>query len=86
MPEVDGYEATRMIRNREAMGPGKKSRVPIIALTAHALEGDRELCIAAGMDDYIAKPFNAGQISAVLQKWAPIEKTKPTELQLETLD
>ena len=77
MPEVDGYEATRMIRNREAMDPGKRRRVPIIALTAHALEGDRELCIAAGMDDYIAKPFNAVQIREVLQKWVPIEKMTP---------
>jgi len=86
MPEVDGYEATKMIRNREAMNPGKKHRVPIIALTAHALEGDRELCIDAGMNDYIAKPFNAGQISEMLKKWVPIEQTKTGEIHPVTLD
>jgi PAS domain S-box-containing protein len=70
MPDLDGYEATRMIRQREAKIGGEMRRMPIIALTAHAMDGDREFCIAAGMDDYIAKPFNAGQISAILQKWA----------------
>ncbi len=69
MPEVDGYEATRMIRQRETPGNGAARRVPIIALTAHAMEGDRELCLATGMDDYISKPFKANQISAVLDKW-----------------
>jgi PAS domain S-box-containing protein len=73
MPDVDGYEATRMIRKREAMIAGKSQRVPIIALTAHAMEGDRELCLEAGMDDYVAKPFNAVQIGAILQKWADTE-------------
>jgi PAS domain S-box-containing protein len=73
MPDVDGYEATRMIRQREAMTAGKTQRVPIIALTAHAMEGDRELCLEAGMDDYVAKPFNAVQIVAILQKWAVTE-------------
>jgi PAS domain S-box-containing protein len=69
MPDLDGYEATRMIRRKEAKVGGER-RVPIIALTAHAMEGDRDLCLAAGMDDYLAKPFNAGQIGAMLQKWA----------------
>jgi PAS domain S-box-containing protein len=69
MPDLDGYEATRMIRRREAKIGGETRRLPIIALTAHAMEGDREFCIEAGMDDYIAKPFNAGQIGAILQKW-----------------
>jgi len=62
MPDMDGYEATKMIRQREATIGGKIRRVPIIALTAHAMEGDREHCIEAGMDDYITKPFNASQI------------------------
>jgi len=70
MPDMDGYEATSMIRQREAGIGGERRRVPIIALTAHAMEGDRELCLAAGMDDYVAKPFNAAQIGAILQKWA----------------
>jgi CheY-like chemotaxis protein/anti-sigma regulatory factor (Ser/Thr protein kinase) len=71
MPEVDGYEATRMIRTRETMDQDRNGRVPIIALTAHALEGDREICLESGMDDYLAKPFNAAQIGAMLEKWAP---------------
>ena len=69
MPEVDGYEAARIIRKRESLAEGERQRIPIVALTAHALEGDRELCLAAGMDDYLSKPFNASQIAAVLQKW-----------------
>jgi len=70
MPEVDGYEATKTIRRRERGSGRTKRRVPIVALTAHAMEGDRELCLSAGMDDYLSKPFNPGQIAAVLQKWA----------------
>lgn len=70
MPDLDGYEATSMIRQREAKIDGGRRRVPIIALTAHAMEGDRELCLAAGMDDYVSKPFNAAQIGAILEKWA----------------
>jgi PAS domain S-box-containing protein len=73
MPELDGYEATRMIRQREATIGKEIRRVPIIALTAHAMEGDREFCLAAGMDDYLAKPFNAAQIGAILRKWAQPE-------------
>jgi PAS domain S-box-containing protein len=65
MPEVDGYEAAKTIRQREEAG----HHIPIVALTAHALEGDRELCLAAGMDDYLSKPFNSEQIAAILRKW-----------------
>jgi two-component system, sensor histidine kinase len=70
MPVMDGYEATKTIRQKEAKGSGSMRRVPIVALTAHAMDGDRELCLASGMDDYLAKPFNPCQIGAVLQKWA----------------
>ncbi|HOO91442.1 MAG TPA: response regulator, partial [Syntrophales bacterium] len=71
MPKVDGYEATKMIRKREQQIREKKRRIPIVALTAHAMEGDRISCIEAGMDDYLAKPFNADQIRDILRKWAP---------------
>jgi len=68
MPELDGYEATKAIRAEETRS-APSSRLPIIALTAHAMAGDRELCLAAGMDDYLAKPFNLEQLRAVLDKW-----------------
>ncbi|MFB3765744.1 MAG: ATP-binding protein [Methanotrichaceae archaeon] len=64
MPEMDGLEATRIIRQRFGVGRQPK----IIALTAHALEGDREKCIESGMDDYIAKPVNIEELKAALQR------------------
>ena len=70
MPVVDGYEAARMIRQHESHAGKNGARIPIVALTAHALEGDRERCLAAGMDDYLSKPFNSSQIASILQKWA----------------
>lgn len=68
MPEVDGFEATAQIRADEA-ARGRK-RVPIVALTAHAMQGDREDCLAAGMDDYLAKPFKQQSLRDMLEKWA----------------
>lgn len=65
MPEMDGFEATRQYRAKEPAG----SHTPIIALTAHAMKGDRELCMAAGMDDYLPKPLDLQDFYNNLQKW-----------------
>ena len=67
MPDVDGYEATRRIRRTEAFTG--RPRIPIIALTAHAVSGDRDKCIEAGMDDYLSKPIDPRQLAAAIQKW-----------------
>ncbi len=81
MPEMDGYEATRRIREMESrrreqverMLPGEAVGTPrrtvIIAITAHAMQGDREKCLEAGMDDYIAKPVRAEDLQQVLERW-----------------
>ena len=66
MPEMDGFKATAEIRKREA---NSGRRTPIVALTASAIEGDREQCLAAGMDDYVAKPFTTEQMRAALAAW-----------------
>lgn len=84
MPEMDGFTATKLIRQREAslvkreaeneIGVTSDERrrtphVPIVALTAHAMQGDRELCLSAGMDDYLTKPFTLAQLEQVLTRW-----------------
>jgi len=68
MPELDGFAASAAIREREVAAGGTQ-RVPVVALTANAMQGDRERCLAAGMDDYLAKPFTKKALRAVISKW-----------------
>jgi CheY-like chemotaxis protein len=68
MPVMDGFEATGVIRAAES---GRSRRVPIIALTASAMQSDRERCLAAGMDDYLTKPINPTELAEILARWVP---------------
>jgi CheY-like chemotaxis protein len=69
MPEVDGYQLATIVREREEREGG---HVPIIAMTAHALPGDRERCLSSGMDDYVSKPVQRRDLEAALQRWCPV--------------
>jgi CheY-like chemotaxis protein/HPt (histidine-containing phosphotransfer) domain-containing protein len=74
MPEMDGYEATRLIRRweqQEAPESRRSWRLPIVALTAHAMKGDRARCLEAGMDDYLTKPLEPGELARSLARWMP---------------
>jgi len=73
MPEMDGLEATRRIRERQVAGvhPNYQSRILIVAMTAHAMAADREKCLAAGMDDYLAKPIRPNDVRGIIEKWGP---------------
>ncbi len=93
MPEMDGLEATRVIRERQKDGtahPTYQSRIVIIAMTAQAMQGDREKCLAAGMDDYLSKPILPKDVRAMIERWgaeamaaaapaAPAAPAKPSE-------
>lgn len=75
MPEMDGYAATKKIRQIETAS--NSARIPIIAMTAHALKGDKEHCLQVGMDDYIAKPVNIKGIEQILAHWLVVAKATP---------
>ncbi|MEO6034060.1 MAG: response regulator, partial [Verrucomicrobiota bacterium] len=88
MPEMDGYETTRKIRQREKkMATNDESNPPIyiIALTAHAMKGDREECLRAGMNDYLSKPVSLTEMRGALQRWRP-HKTGETAFYRRTLE
>jgi two-component system sensor histidine kinase/response regulator len=76
MPQMDGYETTRLIREKEA--EANLLHTVIIAMTAHAMEGDREYCLAAGMDGYLGKPFTQEELEQTLACWLPLKvESKP---------
>ena len=83
MPEMGGLEATCLIRERQkqpSQFPNYKSPIIVIAMTASAMQGDREKCLAAGMDDYVAKPVRLEDVRTIVQRWADVAgKTEPAE-------
>jgi DNA-binding response OmpR family regulator len=82
MPRMDGFEATRAIRAAEAARgrAGEVERTPIVALTANAMQGDREACLAAGMDGYLAKPFTREELLRTLHRWLPERAPEPAPI------
>ena len=84
MPKMDGYEAARALRAHEV--ESGQARVPIIALTAHAMSGDRRAAFAAGMDDYLSKPFTQKQLQMALARWAARPDTRASMFPANALD
>ena len=76
MPEMDGFEATRKIRETEK--ESNMARIPVVALTANAMQQDREECLNAGMDDHLSKPYTRLQIRATLERWLSQKAAAPT--------
>jgi CheY-like chemotaxis protein/HPt (histidine-containing phosphotransfer) domain-containing protein len=79
MPELDGFGTTKLLRHAEATR-GNGFSVPIIALTANAMAGDRQLCLEAGMNDYLTKPIRREALLAMLGRWLPVRKSQVVDL------
>ncbi len=80
MPEMDGFEATMELRRREPAG----QRIPIVAMTANAMRGDRERCLEVGMDDYIAKPVRRDALEQIIQRYARVSACSPESAPLHS--
>ena len=78
MPEMDGFDATRRIREMESSGQ-LAGHLPVIALTANAIKGDRERCVEAGMDDYLSKPFEPQSLFKILARFLASNESKPAQ-------
>jgi len=76
MPELDGFEATRRIRDweRQQAGNAGAQPLPIVAVTAHAMEGDRERCLETGMDDHLTKPFSRARLLEMIERWLTVSR------------
>ena len=77
MPEMNGYEATAAIRKQETQ---TGTHITIVAITANAMQGDRQKCLEAGMEEYLSKPIHLEKLRAILQKWRP-QVTVPSQQQ-----
>src|SRR5258706_6711529 len=82
MPEMDGYDLTRAIRVIEEAGDGR--RIPIIACKANALQGEAEICFAAGMDDYVPKPVEMRELLSRLDRWLPLSERESQDDRTES--
>ncbi len=74
MPVMDGFEASRKIRDPQSAVCDQS--IPIVAMTANVMQGDREKCVDAGMDDYISKPVDPEDLQKVLQRWLPLQEVE----------
>jgi CheY-like chemotaxis protein len=82
MPDMDGFQTTAEIRRLESGLPSGSRHLPIVAMTANALEGDRQRCLAAGMDDYISKPVKLQDLGAMIDRWTKDISVSPVDLAL----
>ena len=77
MPDVDGYEVARIVREREKDRAGDDARLPIVAVTANVIGDNLARCTEAGMDDFLSKPYGLDDVRTILDRWSPPDGTLP---------